>query len=250
MSLMLHTGGKTVGVHELNRSPLPVATRSFRPIHHGDFLNTVREALTAQHLEVVEETHGLWGRDDARYFGVLSVRNGVNHDDRSLVVGVRNSHDKSFPAGLVIGTRVFVCDNLSFSGEVKLIRKHTARINEDLPGLVSGAVGKIAEVRRMQDKRIETYKNREVSPMEAHDLIVRAMDLGVIGPMGVEQVLQSWRKPEHPEFVPRNAWSLFNAFTERQKGIDNLNLVARRTMSLHGLLDSHVGLVFDTAILN
>ena len=46
----------------------------------------------------------------------------------AFVVGVRNSHDKSFPAGLVIGASIFVCDNLSFSGEVKLARKHTVHV--------------------------------------------------------------------------------------------------------------------------
>jgi hypothetical protein len=30
----------------------------------------------------------------------------------SWAVGIRNSHDKTFPAGLVAGTKVFCCDNL------------------------------------------------------------------------------------------------------------------------------------------
>ncbi len=41
---------------------------------------------------------------------------------------VRNSHDKTFPAGIVAGTQVPVCDNLSFAGEISLARKHTSNI--------------------------------------------------------------------------------------------------------------------------
>jgi hypothetical protein len=57
------------------------------------------------------EAHGLT-RDGRRYFGLLQVANGTNPDDFGLVVGVRNSHDRSFPASLVLGAACFVCDNL------------------------------------------------------------------------------------------------------------------------------------------
>jgi hypothetical protein len=32
------------------------------------------------------------------------------------------------------------------------------------------------------------------------------------------KVIEAWDEPRHEEFVPRTAWSLFNAFTEVQKG--------------------------------
>ena len=32
------------------------------------------------------------------------------------------------------------------------------------------------------------------------------------------KVIEAWEDPEHEEFTPRTAWSLFNAFTEVQKG--------------------------------
>jgi len=31
-------------------------------------------------------------------------------------------------------------------------------------------------------------------------------------------VIEAWEEPKHEEFTPRTAWSLFNAFTETQKG--------------------------------
>ena len=49
-----------------------------------------------------------------------------------------------------------------------------------------------------------------------------------------------FRNPRHDEFTPRNAWSLFDGFTEALKG--NLAELPRRTERLHGLLDSEVGL--------
>ena len=57
----------------------------------------------------------------------------TSSEDYCWVLGLRNSHDKTFPAGIVAGASVFVCDNLSFSGEIKFARKHTRFIVRDLP---------------------------------------------------------------------------------------------------------------------
>jgi len=55
-------------------------------------------------------------------------------------------------------------------------------------------------------------------------------------------VLHEWREPRHDAFEGRNVWSLFNAFTESLKE-GNLAELPNRTEALHGLLDTHVGLL-------
>ena len=47
----------------------------------------------------------------------------------------------------------------------------------------------------------------------AHDIVARAADCRAITASQIPDVLQRWRHPEHESFRPRNAWSLFNAFT-------------------------------------
>jgi hypothetical protein len=60
-----------------------------------------------------------------RNFGILEVRNGSLHSDYGLAVGLQNTHDRTYPAGLAFGSRVLVCSNLSFVHEVTLARRHT-----------------------------------------------------------------------------------------------------------------------------
>ena len=91
-----------------------------------------------------------------------------------------------------------------------------------------------------QDSRIANYKLTDLDDRTAHDLVVRALDVGVCPNRQIPLVLHEWRMPRHEEFQPRNVWSLFNAFTETLKG--NLTELPRRTEALHGLLDNHVGL--------
>jgi hypothetical protein len=112
--LILHSGAHSVSREAVLAVPTPAATTTWRPIPHGELLAGVQTTLERSGLRTVEEGHGLT-RDGNRYFGLLRVQNATPDGDFGLVVGVRNSHDKTFPAGLVVGASVFVCDNLSFS---------------------------------------------------------------------------------------------------------------------------------------
>ena len=240
--LMLHTGSHTASREQVMSVATPVATKSWQPIAHADLLNGVQTTLERSGLHTVEESHGL-GHDGQRYFGLLRVANGVADTDFGLVVGVRNSHDKRFPAGLVVGASVFVCDNLSFSGEVKLARKHTVHIVRDLPQLIEVAVGKIGALRATQTQRFDAYRHTELADSQVHDLLIQSIDNRVLPVTHLPEVLKEWRTPRHPEFVAagKTCWRLFQAFTESLKG--NVNELPRRTLALHGMLDTACGLV-------
>lgn len=129
----------------------------------------------------------------------------------------------------------------SFSGEIKFGRKHTRFINRDLPQLVSRSIGQLLAKWHHQDKRIAAYKEAEISDTQAHDLVIRATDVGVCSNRLIPPVLHEWREPRHAAFESRNVWSLFNAFTEALKE-GSLVELPKRTEALHGLLDTHVGL--------
>lgn len=197
--------------------------------------------MRASNLAIVNQAHRL-SHDGQRYFGLMHIRNGQENIDYAWVMGLRNSHDKTFPAGIVAGTQVFVCDNLAFGGEVKFARKHTRFILRDLPMIAERAVARLVEKWHTQERRIAAYKEHTLVDRDAHDLIVRALDLGVMGCRTALPVLGQWRKPAHAEFAPRTAWSLFNGFTETMKG-DSLALLPKRTEALHGLFDGCVGLL-------
>src|SRR5262245_26985536 len=239
----LHCGAGAVTVDQLAAVPTPPCTSTWVPIAHHALLSGVKDTLARQGLTVVTEAHGL-GHHGARYFGLLQVaKPGEDSGDFGLVVGVRNSHDKSFPAALALGAAVFVCDNLSFSGEVKLARKHTAYITRDLPQLTDRAVAALIDRRASQQQRFAAYQRREVSDREAHDLLIQALDARVCGCTHLHEVLAQWRQPRHPEFAQggKTAWRLFNAFTEVIKG--HLDLLPKRTQALHGIMDAACGLL-------
>lgn len=244
LNLCLHSGGVYVDREALGKVQTPRATDSWHPIPHKRLLEGIQKTVERSGLTVVNEAHAT-SHEGQRYFGLLQVANGHNPEDYSLVLGIRNSHDKMFPAGLVVGSGVFVCDNLAFSGEVEIGRKHTRFIERDLPGLIESAVGRVGEMRQSQDNRIAAYKRFDLGDSQAHDLIIQALDSRVIPVTRIPDVLQEWRSPSHPEFAQaKNGWRLFNAFTEKLKASNLFNRPAA-TQALHGLLDTVCGVTLS-----
>lgn len=253
LNLMLHCGASSVDRQQVMDCVTPDPTDSWCPIPHGSLIELLENKLPEYGLTVQQQAHGLHNNGE-RYFGMFQIgTDGASTDgnDFAMVFGLRNSHDKSFPAGLCLGSGVFVCDNLAFSAEVVVGRRHTTHIMRDLPLLVSNAVGRLVEGRVNQEQRLEAYKQTEITNSEADHLVCEAFRQGAIGKTRIADVLEQWRTPAHPEFKDRTAWSLFNGFTEVYKNSNrksralSVTNMTNRTTRLHGVLDSACGLLTD-----
>jgi len=238
-NLILHCGANAVERSAVSKVKTPSRTATWTPIPHLRFVEQVERSLHQSRLNILSQAHAL-SHEGNRYFGLIQVQGGRSNSDYGLVLGLRNSHDKTFPAGLVAGAQVFVCDNLSFNGEVKLSRKHTRFINRDLPMLTQRAIGQLQEKWHHQEQRIDRYMGYAIDDRDAHDLMVRAVDVGVCPVTILPKVVQEWRQPSHDVFRDRTVWSLFNGFTEALKG--NLHMLPGRTQALHALMDGFVGI--------
>lgn len=238
-NLLLHCGSSAVSRGELAQVTTPKPTKTWHPIPHLKLLQVVEKALLERGFTVVEQAHGL-SHDGQRYFGLLQVNNNHPGHETHKVVGVRNSHDMRFSAGVVAGSQVLVCDNLSFSGQIEIARKHTPRIMQDLPRMTHDAIIGLNRYWNIQQSRIACYRNKRITDSQAHDIVVRSVDAGVMANSYIPKVLQEWRHPRHKEFRPRNLWSLEQGYTETFKG--RLDLLPERSTRMYALLDAYCGL--------
>ena len=243
--LMLHCGANTVDEAAVREVVTPASTASHVPVPHGMVLDLVAKMLDHAGWEIINREYGLF-KDGAQMFSVWFIGNGIfSHEDYQLALGIRNAHDKRFPISVAVGLGVFVCDNLSFSGLISLAAKHTKNVIRDLPQKTFDLFGRLEAANLLQDKRIAAYKERPVSTTEVHDFLVRSVDEKVIPNSYVPQVLKEFRTPTHEEFLydstglnkgVRSAWTLMNAYTQRFKSTNALDLPGR-TVRLHGMLD-------------
>ncbi len=235
MTLIMHAGGRNVDFDEVSAVETPAPTATHFPISHAAFAQTVCDSLDAVGMTIEDCQHGLWGENGERYFALARLQDRTS--DYSTVVGFRNSHDKKFSAQMSLGNRVFVCDNLSFFGDVVLARKHTRYVVRDLAGLVHRATNRMVNMADAQRRTIELYKEAPMVDMQFHDLAIRSVDTGVMPASKLPKVLHEWRDSEHTEFHDRTCWSAFNAFTEVMKGTSQATL-STRTQKLHNLIKS------------
>lgn len=256
LNLMLHCGSNAATREQIEAIETPKAEGIWHPIAHDYLISELHKRLPNFGMTVVAEAYGLFynkkqGTEGDRMFGLMQVEptfsildDDDKHDDYSLVFGVRNSHDKAFAAGVCCGLSVFVCDNLSFSGEITLARRHTTNIMNDLPNIINSAVANLVDMRHTQATRIEAYKETELTNNHAKALILDGFTAGAINSTRIVKVLAEWNEPRHDEFKPRNVWSLFNGVTEVLKDSSLVEL-PNRTTRLHALLDNACGLVID-----
>src|SRR3954466_3250288 len=100
MTLVLHAGANPVSYDELRQVPTPEGTSTHVPIPHHELVELVRYTLGFFGHDIAEEAHAVT-TDGTRYFGLMSLRSP--YGDYTDTLGLRNSHDKSFPIGIAFG---------------------------------------------------------------------------------------------------------------------------------------------------
>jgi hypothetical protein len=240
--LMLHCGGQLTTREDVFAVPCPPATATYTPLSYESLIIRIEKQLSVEGIGITQQQLAL-AKNGQRLFGLMSLHMpGFEQSDYGCVLGIRTSYDRSFANGLCIGASVFVCDNLSFRGEVTFERKHTAGMLRDLTWMISETVSTLPIRFKAQSQTFDAYKQRRIEDKEVHDIAIRLWDAGAICSMEIPALIREWREPKHAEFgqMPKTGWRLFNAATEVIKG--DLWRLPARTRKLHTILDDTCGL--------
>lgn len=217
-TLMAHCGARKVTRDELMEIPVPEATKTHQPLSHYGIVEVLEEALSFRGFVVERDEYAVSG-DGMRMFGVMDLNTGF--DGGAFSIGLRNSNDKSMRLALTAGYRVFVCDNMAFSGDfTPLLHKHTR--NLELRDSISIAVDRIYRGFQPMTEGIREMQKLMLTDNDARLLIYQAFIDG--GIKGLPRVLMptvhgNYFEPEHDAFNPRSLWSLSNAFTSAFKSL-------------------------------
>jgi hypothetical protein len=213
---MAHCGARKVTREELKEIPVPEGTKTHQPLSHYEITQVLEEALSFRFLKIVHDEYAV-SSDGMKMFGVMDLNMEYSHYRFSI--GLRNANDKSMRLALTAGYRVFVCDNMAFSGDfTPLFHKHTR--NLDLKDSICIAVDRIQRGFNPMKKQIEAMGECLLTDNEAKLLIYSAfMDKRIRGvPRTLMPVVhEHYFSPEHEAFQSRNMWSLSNAFTSAFK---------------------------------
>jgi hypothetical protein len=187
-------------------------------VPHHEIVEALVETLSFRHIGIVGEEYAV-STDGMRMFGVLDLE--AAFEGCRFAIGLRNSHDKSFRLSCTVGVRVFVCENLAFSGDfTPVLAKHSKHFSlQDSLAVGVDRMQRSFEPMRLQ---VETWREQQLTTATAKLVIYRAFVEGELdAPRHLAQAVhQLYFNPRHAEFQPRTMWSLSNAFTSALKQLD------------------------------
>jgi hypothetical protein len=215
--------------------PTPPGTATHRPVPHAELVGALIETLGFRHIGVVHDEYAV-SKDGMKMFGVLDLDTGM--DGCRFSIGVRNAHDKSMRLAMTVGYRVFVCENMAFSGDFEpVLAKHSK--NFSLVNALSIGVDQMQRNFGGMRKQLDVWRESQLADVTAKLIIYRAFiesDLEVPKRMA-RPVHDLYFRPRHEEFQPRTLWSLSNAFTSAFKELEPIPQF-KATAKLAGFLEA------------
>ena len=188
----------------------PEPTGTFKPIPHFELVDVLDRVLNQSNIHIRSEQFAL-RRDGAVLFGVLELAYGENSDGVAAL-GLRTANNKSMSLQICAGLSVFVCDNLVFRGDlIALKRRHTSGLNLKEEFIYS--VIRFQEHFGRLTAEIGCLKQQTLADIEAKALLHDVFTQGIMPVRFLSGVSKAYFEPQLPDFEPRTAWSLHNAFT-------------------------------------
>lgn len=234
-------GKNRVTESEIFAVPAVPYTRSFHPIHHKDMIVTVKDAIASAGLAITKQEYVLGGKNGEKVFGVYDLSNG--NSELCWSVGIRNSMDKSFALSFTCGTRVFVCENLCFSGDfITLSRRHTSGLDmEELAFLAFRAIRRMIPQLQSFQSWHESLRNYPLSDFEMRMLLHEMIYQGVFPASKFHHFCDLYQNV----YTENNMWHLHESVTHLHKD-SNLMHLPQKNKLLNQIINQYISSL-DTA---
>jgi hypothetical protein len=211
-TLIARSGATKVSLEELRAIPTPEGTATYRPIPHIELVETIQNRLNRYGIQVQRQEYAVQ-RGGTRLFGVMELAYGMD-DERGAALGLRTANDRSAALEIAVGLRVFVCDNLVFSGDmIALRRKHTAKL--DLGESISLAMDRFFDRFAALEAGVASLKALPMPDDRAKAMIHDAFAAEILPVRLFREVSETYFHPQEDwiDVQPRTAWGLCSAFT-------------------------------------
>ena len=129
-TLLTPRGSVRVTREQLTQFNPPPETATWKPVKFSELVDSLHAELARRGLAVRREQYAVQGQGTV-LFGTLDLGwQGFENDEYAPAIGLRTSNNRQHAISLAIGSRVTVCDNLVFAGDlIALKRRHTKLLN-------------------------------------------------------------------------------------------------------------------------
>ena len=152
--------------------PLPLETRTYKPVSHKELSDVTLEAIHAAGFSLGKQT--LSGAREGQVANGRYTITSMADSEMQLEIGWQNSYNKSLSLKFAIGTRIMICDNGCVSGDLgSFKKKHMGGIMDYAPLQISEEIKKAGETFRLIQDQRDSMKNIEVDSKIIAQLVGR-----------------------------------------------------------------------------
>lgn len=207
-AVLSHHRSQMITYSQLKLLPLPKATATWKPISFSRIINELYHNIN-QHDVIIDREQLAVSHDALKMFATFDLRYGDNGEYQAAL-GLRTSNNKTLSVQIAIGARVFVCDNMSFSGDmIALKRKHTAKL--DITAEMAKGVDKYFKSYERFQGDIARLKGKMLLESDAERMIYTAFDKEILPVRLFHSVVKSYRDVRSHSHISQ--WQLHNCFT-------------------------------------
>ena len=235
-------GKNVVDRADLAAMPAPESRgRMHHPVAHVAVVEAIEQAARDRGLGITREEFALlrggdmvFGVFDFHALGAGGDTSVVNNGESGMSLGFRGSNDRQMALQMVAGRRVFVCDNLAFSGDMfAMRRKHTSGL--DLAEEIGDGLDRYLTHSVRLSNQIERLRSNPLHDHDAKRIIFDAFADKVLPVTHFPRVVTNYFAPTEGmvDCQPRNRWGLHNAFTRsiammsREKRFERTTLLGK-----------------------
>lgn len=210
---------------ELRRIPVTEqGSRSERwqGVQHGELADLLIKKMADFEFTVARETWCV-NPSETILFGAVEVSPSsmeikmpkIFGEHSNFCIGVRHSNNSRHALSFLVGATIFICGNGVATGEIVHKRRHTKSFDPETD--IEEAISLFQKSSRNLGFQIQEMAARQVTFLETANLVIRAAETGLIPWRNVEHVWKEIKEPTHDEFAGKNAWGIYNCFTEKAK---------------------------------
>jgi len=205
--------------------PVPIETRTYKPLEHKNLIDQVYENLDKNNLSV-RNVNFMSGNHGNQMFAKFNLES--EDSEMGMMLGVSNSYDGTISMRCSTGSNVFICSNGMLVGD-----KDNIRIKHEGTGVSQFKRGMERSIFEMYNKfehsvKVrDTMKSIEMSKEDSASLYGRMYMDGIIKPRQLAILRDihnaSGNYKEYDDFGFDTAWDSYNHVTEALKKNTPLN---------------------------
>jgi hypothetical protein len=203
----------------LLNAAVPQQTRTYKPVSHQQLMDLTLEGIHNAGFKLDKELYSS-ARNGNIANGRFTISN-VMDSEMQLEVGWQNSYDKSLTLKFAIGTRIFICQNGSVSGDYGAFKKkHVGDVQVFTPSAISEYIKSAGDAFQRMQKERDAMKQVEITKRTKAELIGRMLiEESFIHSTQMNIIANELQNPTHDYGAPDSMWELYNFTTFAMKEI-------------------------------